>query len=68
MCLGEAMDTYEDDVEWFTKTIIPGVKDGLAKLGRDDEPPVLLRAHDTDCKAVMDAALPLYKNLHHAQV
>ena len=64
VCLGEAMDTYEDDVEWFTKTIIPGVKDGLAKLGRDDEPPVLLRAHDTDCKAVMDAALPLYKNLY----
>ena len=30
VCLGEAMDTYEDDVEWFTKTIIPGVKDGGA--------------------------------------
>ncbi len=64
VCLGEAMDTYEDDVEWFTKTIIPGVKDGLAKLGRTDEPPLLLRAHDTDCKMVMDAALPLYKNLY----
>ena len=25
VCLGEAMDTYEDEVEWFTKTIIPGV-------------------------------------------
>ncbi|MCM1077673.1 MAG: glycoside hydrolase family 20 zincin-like fold domain-containing protein [Bacteroides sp.] len=64
VCLGEAMDTYEDDVVWFTETIIPGVKDGLAKLGRTDEPPVLLRAHDTDCKAVMEAALPLYKNLY----
>ena len=53
------MDTYEDDVEWFTKTIIPGVKDGLKALGRTDEPPILLRAHDTDCKMVMDAALPL---------
>ena len=58
------MDTYEDDVEWFTKTIIPGVKDGLKALGRTDEPPILLRAHDTDCKMVMDAALPLYKNLY----
>jgi hypothetical protein len=29
VCLGEAMNTYEDDVEWMTKTIIPGVKDGL---------------------------------------
>ena len=64
VCLGEAMDTYEDDVVWFTETIIPGVKDGLAKLGRTDEPPLLLRAHDTDCKAVMEAALPLYKNLY----
>lgn len=63
-CLGEAMDTYEDDVEWFTKTIIPGVKDGLKQLGRTDEPPILLRAHDTNCKMVMDAALPLYKNLY----
>ena len=64
VCLGEAMDTYEDDVKWFTETIIPGVKDGLQALGRTDEPPLLLRAHDTDCKMVMDAALPLYKNLY----
>ena len=64
VCLGEAMDTYDDDVEWFTKTIIPGVKDGLKALGRTDEPPILLRAHDTDCKRVMEAALPLYKNLY----
>ena len=64
VCLGEAMDTYEDDVEWFTKTIIPGVKDGLKVLGRTDEPPILVRAHDTNCKMVMDAALPLYKNLY----
>lgn len=64
VCLGEAMDTHEDDVEWFTKTIIPGVKDGLKALGRTDEPPILVRAHDTDSKMVMDAALPLYKNLY----
>lgn len=64
VCLGEAMATYEDDVEWMTKTIIPAVKDGLRTLGRTDEPPVLLRAHDTDCKMVMEAALPLYKNLY----
>lgn len=64
VCLGEAMDTYEDDVKWFTETIIPGVKDGLNALGRTDEPPLLLRAHDTDCKMVMESALPLYKNLY----
>ncbi|NLO70827.1 MAG: hypothetical protein GX102_07815 [Porphyromonadaceae bacterium] len=64
VCLGEAMATYEDDVVWFTETIIPGVKDGLKALGRTDEPPLLLRAHDTDAKMVMDEALPLYKNLY----
>lgn len=65
VCLGEAMDTYEDDVVWFTETIIPGVKDGMKALGREnEEPPIVLRAHDTDCKMVMDAALPLYKNLY----
>lgn len=62
--LGEAMATLEDDVDLFINTIIPGVKDGLNALGRTDEPPVLLRAHDTDAKMVMEAALPIYKNLY----
>ena len=62
--LGEAMNTVDDDVNWFTNTILPGVKDGLAKLGNDEEPPIVLRAHDTNCKLVMDAALPIYKNLY----
>jgi hypothetical protein len=61
--LGEAMNTIDDDVEWFTQTIIPGVKDGLKALGRTDEVPIVLRAHDTDAKRVMEAALPIYKNL-----
>jgi hypothetical protein len=64
VCLGEAMDTYEDDVKWFTETILPGVKDGLRALGRTDEPPIALRAHDTHCRMVMEAALPIYKNLY----
>lgn len=62
--LGEAMNTIDDDVEWFTKTILPGVKDGLKMLGRNDEPPVVLRAHDTDAKRVMEASRPIYKNLY----
>lgn len=62
--LGEAMNTIDDDVEWFTKTILPGVKDGLKALGRTDEPPVVLRAHDTDAKRVMEASFPIYKNLY----
>ena len=62
--LGEAMDTNEDDVKWFTETILPGVKDGLKALGRTDEPPIILRAHDTDAKMDIDAARPIYKNLY----
>lgn len=65
VCLGEAMQgTGPDDIEWFTKTIIPGVQDGLAATGKTTEPPIVLRAHDTDAPAVMKAALPLYKNLY----
>lgn len=65
VCLGEAMQgTGPDDIEWFTKTIIPGVQDGLAATGKTTDPPIVLRAHDTDAPAVMKAALPLYKNLY----
>lgn len=62
--LGEAMGNINDEVQWFTETIIGGVKDGLQALGRTDEPPIVLRAHDTDGKRVMNAALPLYQNLY----
>jgi hypothetical protein len=62
--LGEAMNTIDDDVEWFTKTIIPGVQGGLKALGHTDEAPIVLRAHATDAKRVMEAALPIYKNLY----
>jgi len=62
--LGEAMEGVgKDDVDWFTKTIIPGVKDGMAEIGLKKEPPIILRAHDTDAPAVMHASLRLYKNL-----
>jgi hypothetical protein len=65
VCLGEAMEGVgRDDIDWFTKTIIPGVQDGLKALGRKDEPPIVLRAHDADAPAVMKEALPLYKNLY----
>lgn len=65
VCLGEAMEgTGQMDVDWFTKTIIPGVKDGLKALGKTEEPPIVLRAHDTDAPEDMKAALPLYKNLY----
>jgi hypothetical protein len=65
VCLGEAMEGVgQDDVEWFTKTIIPGVKDGLKALGDTTQPPIVLRAHDTDAPMVMEAAQKEYRNLY----
>ena len=35
LTLGEAMEGVgQDDIDWFTETIIPGVKDGLKALGK----------------------------------
>lgn len=63
--LGEAMQgSGPDDVNWFSKTIIPGVKDGLRESGRIDEPPIILRAHDTYAPDDIAAAKPLYSNLY----
>jgi hypothetical protein len=63
--LGEAMEgAGQDDVDWFTKTIIPGVQDGLKIIGKKEEPPIVLRAHDSDAPRVMKSALPLYRNLY----
>lgn len=64
VCLGEVMDIYEDDVEWFIKIIILGVKDGLNVLGCMDELFILLCVYDMDCKMVMDVVLLLYKNFY----
>lgn len=65
VCLGEAMEGVgNDDIEWFTKTIIPGMKDGLKAIGKTTEPPIVLRAHDVDAPSVIKAAKPLYSNLY----
>lgn len=62
--LGEALEGEEQEVEWFTKIIIGGVQDGLKALGKKEEPPIVLRGHDTNPQRVMKASLPLYKNLY----
>jgi hypothetical protein len=67
MTLGEAMGPHHGP-EWLTKTIIPGVKDGLAEeekaLGhRIPEPPIVVRAHATDIYDAMAQAKPLYSNI-----
>ena len=76
VCLGEAMATIDDDVEWMTKTIIPGIRDGLAASSHDSSsvatqsqqtanlPPIVLRSHDTDGPRVLAEALKLYPNIY----
>ena len=63
LTLGEALSPHYGP-EWLTKTIIPGVKDGMHALGTTREPPIIVRAHATDIENVMKQALPLYKNIY----
>lgn len=67
MTLGEAMGPHYGP-EWLTKTIIPGVLDGLkeeeAAVGHPvPQPPIVVRAHATDIDRVMADAKPLYSNI-----
>ncbi|HWB84844.1 MAG TPA: hypothetical protein VG675_11935 [Bryobacteraceae bacterium] len=63
MTLGEALRP-EYGPEWLTKTIIPGVKDGMREAGITKEPPIIVRAHATKIEDAMHQALPLYKNIY----
>ncbi len=63
VCLGEALRGTDNEVDWFTHTILPGVKDGMKAAGLTEEPPVILRAHDTDPFAVLREAKGIYSNI-----
>lgn len=67
MTLGEAMGPHYGP-EWLTKTIIPGVLDGLAEQEKAvghpvPQPPIVVRAHATDIEKAMPAATALYSNI-----
>jgi hypothetical protein len=62
MTLGEALSPHKG-AEWLTRTIIPGVKDGLKELGTSVEPPIVVRDHATDIDDVMTAVKPIYSNI-----
>ena len=64
VCLGEAMQGTQTDIQWMTETIIPGIKEGLGRRRDGGLPPIILRNHDTDGPAVLRAALPLYPNIY----
>ena len=62
MTLGEALSPHQG-AQWLTQAIIPGVKDGLAAIHSDVEPPIVVRAHATDIDDDLKAATPLYSNI-----
>lgn len=64
VCLGEALRGTANKTEWFIKTIIPAVKEGLEEAGIHKEPPIILRGHDCDPYGAMLEAQKIYSNLY----
>lgn len=65
VCLGEALQGQEHQQEWLNDVVIPGVRMGVERLGKTEEPPIVIRAHSvSDPHALIQAALPLYGNLY----
>jgi len=65
VCLGEALKGQENQESWMNDTVIPGVKDAMAKLGKTEEPPIVVRAHAVgDVRAMTESALKHYTNLY----
>jgi len=67
VCLGEAMSGGKQQVDWFTKTIIPGMHDGLKARGQTELPPIVVRGHHIvehgSHKQVLSEGIKLYPNL-----
>jgi hypothetical protein len=63
VCLGEALQGTENQINWCTNTILPGVLDGMKAAGLTEQPPVVIRTHAMDADAIMPAAFQVYSNL-----
>ena len=64
VCLGEALQDVPQQTRWCTEVILAGVKEGMARAGLTEQPPVVIRAHATDESVVLPAALQVYGNLY----
>lgn len=62
-CLGEALQGTDNQIEWATQVILPGLHDGMAAAGLTAEPPVVFRTHAMNPEAVMPEAFKVYTNL-----
>ena len=63
LCLGEALQGTDNQIEWATKIILPGVLDGMKAAGLKEQPPVVIRTHAMDAEAIMPACYQVYSNL-----
>lgn len=63
VCLGEALAGTENQIEWATNTILPGVLDGMKAAGLKEQPPVVIRTHAMNPEAIMPACFQVYSNL-----
>lgn len=63
VCLGEVLQGDIYGTEWFVDTILAGVQDGITASGREDVPPVIVRAHAIDLQPVLAKALAVYPRL-----
>ena len=63
VCLGEALQGTENQINWATNTILPGVLDGMRAAGLKEQPPVVIRTHAMDAEKIMPACFTIYSNL-----
>jgi hypothetical protein len=63
VCLGEALQGTDNQINWATNTILPGVLDGMKAAGLKEQPPVVIRTHAMDPEAIMPACFKVYSNL-----
>jgi hypothetical protein len=64
VCLGEALQGTENQIDWATNTILPGVLDGMKAAGLTEQPPVVIRTHAMNPEAIMPACFTVYSNLY----
>lgn len=63
VCLGEALQGTENQINWATNTILPGVLDGMRAAGLKEQPPVVIRTHAMNPEAIIPACFTVYSNL-----
>ncbi|NGO37808.1 hypothetical protein G4L39_00095 [Limisphaera ngatamarikiensis] len=64
VCLGEALQGAEHQLDWATNVILPGVMEGARAAGLKELPPLIIRTHATYAERVLPPCFALYTNLY----